>query len=53
MAVVGAMEGAGASGGAGLTSGGAEPVVDRCATAGPRTSKDADIANANAAAPRI
>jgi hypothetical protein len=28
-------------------------VVARCAEAGPKTSKDAEIAKANAAAPRI
>src|SRR5215217_8401574 len=39
---------AGASAGAGATSGGAVPVVACCAEAGPKTSKDAEIAKANA-----
>jgi hypothetical protein len=49
---IGAVD-AGASAGAGETSGGAVLVVARCAEAGPKTSKDAEIAKANAAAPRI
>jgi hypothetical protein len=49
----GAKLGAGAICEAGLTSGGADPVVVCWAEAGPRTTKDAEINNAQAAAPRI
>src|SRR4029079_18262070 len=54
-AVAGVRAGAalGTRAGAGATRGGAEPVVDRCAEAGPSTSNDADIAKTNAAAPRM
>jgi hypothetical protein len=44
---------AGARVGAGETSGGAEPVVELCARAGPMAKTDTDNVNANATAPRI